>query len=313
MRAMRTTLIPAALLLLGALLVSCGGSAAPEASGGPAAGASAAPSGRSEAAPTPTSLATGRTGAVPATRERAEVVRVSDGDTIRVRLAGGREVPVRYIGIDTPETVDPRKDVQCYGREASAFNAKLVAGKTVELEKDVSETDKYDRLLRYVWADGKMVNEELVRGGYARSSAYPPDVKYQDRFRALEAEARQRGIGLWAADACAATTPASAAPLRTAAAPAASAAFSVVITASSYGTITASTSPGASCTAAARLPSGSMSTAQGLRETRTADATGVVRWSYGTSGNTRPGTGTHTVTCSHDGASRSAGAEFTVR
>lgn len=147
-------------------------------------------------------------------RQRAQVLSVTDGDTIRVSI-DGKSTPVRYIGIDTPETVDPRKVVQCFGKEASAFNASLVAGKVVELEKDVSETDKYDRLLRYIWVDGKMVNEELVRAGYARSSSYPPDVKYQDRFRALEAEARAKGVGLWAANACAVV--ATPAPTRTAA------------------------------------------------------------------------------------------------
>lgn len=76
-----------------------------------------------------------------------KVVRVIDGDTIEIE--GGDRV--RYIGIDTPETVDPRKPVQCYGQEASNKNKELVEGKTVELEKDVSETDKYGRLLRYVW------------------------------------------------------------------------------------------------------------------------------------------------------------------
>ena len=157
--------------------------------------ASASPS------PTPTAI-------VPATvRLRATVTRVVDGDTIHVLIAG-RDQTVRYIGIDTPETVDPRRSVQCFGKEASAFNATLVSGKEVELEKDVSETDQFGRLLRYVYVDGVMVNEELVRRGYAHASSYPPDVRYQDRFRSLEAEARAAGIGLWAAGACATPSPA---------------------------------------------------------------------------------------------------------
>jgi len=121
---------------------------------------------------------------------------VVDGDTIEV-LMSGTTYKVRYIGVDTPETVDPRRPVGCYGREASERNRQLVEGKTVGLEKDVSETDKYERLLRYVWLDGEMVNAVLVREGYAMASTYPPDVKYQDLFLSLQGEARDAGLGLW--------------------------------------------------------------------------------------------------------------------
>ena len=130
------------------------------------------------------------------TGEQAQVTRVVDGDTIEVQIAGAT-YRVRYIGIDTPETVDPRRPVGCFGREASERNRQLVAGKTVGLEKDVSETDKYDRLLRYVWLDGEMVNAILVREGYAMASTYPPDVKYQELFLGLQGEARDAGLGLW--------------------------------------------------------------------------------------------------------------------
>ena len=88
----------------------------------------------------------------PAGLEDALVIRVIDGDTIDV-LIGGREFRVRYIGIDTPETVDPRQPVECFGREASERNRRLVWGKAVGLERDVSETDRFGRLLRYVWMD----------------------------------------------------------------------------------------------------------------------------------------------------------------
>jgi micrococcal nuclease len=128
--------------------------------------------------------------------EQAQAIRVVDGDTIEVSMAG-TTYRVRYIGVDTPETVDPRRPVGCYGREASERNRQLVEGKTVELEKDVSETDKYDRLLRYVWVDGEMVNATLVREGYAMASTYPPDVKYQELFQSLQQEARDAGRGLW--------------------------------------------------------------------------------------------------------------------
>jgi micrococcal nuclease len=128
--------------------------------------------------------------------EQAQVTRVVDGDTIDVSMAG-TTYRVRYIGVDTPETVDPRRPVGCYGLEASERNRQLVEGKTVKLEKDISETDTYDRLLRYVWVDGEMVNATLVREGYAMASTYPPDVKYQELFQSLQQEARDAGRGLW--------------------------------------------------------------------------------------------------------------------
>jgi len=104
------------------------------------------------------------------------VVRVVDGDTIVV-VVDGVEYRVRYIGIDTPETVHPSEPVECFGREASQRNRSLVEGKAVVLEKDVSETDQYGRLLRHVWVEGEMVNAALVGEGYAQVSTYPPDVK----------------------------------------------------------------------------------------------------------------------------------------
>ena len=133
----------------------------------------------------------------PTPRQRAQVIDVVDGDTIRVDIDGVR-VTVRYIGVDTPETVDPRTQAECFGAEAAARNRELVADKTVELERDVSETDRFGRLLRYVYVDGRMVNETLVREGYAVASTYPPDVRYQDRFLAAEREAREDQRGLWA-------------------------------------------------------------------------------------------------------------------
>ncbi|HEX5368389.1 MAG TPA: thermonuclease family protein, partial [Dehalococcoidia bacterium] len=104
-----------------------------------------------------------------------------------------------YIGMDTPETVDPRRPVGCFGPEASARNHVLVDGKQVELEKDVSEVDSFGRLLRYVYVDGSMVNETLVREGYAQVATYPPDVKYVDRFLAAQREAQGANRGLWGA------------------------------------------------------------------------------------------------------------------
>lgn len=128
------------------------------------------------------------------------VTRVIDGDTIEIE--GGQRV--RYIGIDTPETVDPRKAVQCFGQEASSKNKELIAGKQVKLEKDVSETDRYGRLLRYVWVGDIFVNDFLVRQGYAHASSYPPDVKYQQQFTQAQQEAINNNKGLWSS--CGSTT-----------------------------------------------------------------------------------------------------------
>ena len=157
--------------------------------------ASRSPSNSSEPTPTPYV----RPGLTP-----AAVTRVVDGDTIRVQI-DGQEYRVRYIGIDTPETVDPRRPVGCFGKEASERNRQLVEGQTVGLEKDVSETDSFDRLLRYVWIEDRMVNATLVEEGYALASTYPPDVRYSVRFAALQSEAREAARGLWGA-ACANAT-----------------------------------------------------------------------------------------------------------
>jgi micrococcal nuclease len=133
------------------------------------------------------------------------VTRVIDGDTIV--LENGTHI--RYIGINTPETKDPRKPVEYFGKEASAENTKLVLNKKVRLEYDVQKIDKYGRTLAYVYlpirdAQGKedeiFVNAWLVENGFARVSTYPPDVKYQDKFRELERKAREGKKGLWAPD-----------------------------------------------------------------------------------------------------------------
>ena len=123
--------------------------------------------------------------------DTALVTRVIDGDTIVIE--GGYRV--RYIGIDTPE-IHP--ELKAYGMEALQANRELVEGKRVRLERDVSQTDKYERLLRYVYVDDIFVNAELVRLGLAQAKAYPPDTKYQEDLEQLETEARQAGRGMWA-------------------------------------------------------------------------------------------------------------------
>lgn len=135
--------------------------------------------------------------AVISSYEQAFCTRVVDGDTIEVEINGGK-YKVRYIGIDTPETVDPRRPVGYFGKEASVKNKELVLNKKVQLEKDISNTDKYGRLLRYVYVDDIMVNQELVRLGYATAATYPPDVKYVYKFVQAEQEAKINKRGLWA-------------------------------------------------------------------------------------------------------------------
>ena len=131
----------------------------------------------------------------------AVVTRVVDGDTIRVQI-DGEEYRVRYIGIDTPETGESGSPAECFSREATERNRELVAGRTVGLERDVSETDTFDRLLRYVWIEDRMVNAALLEGGFALASTYPPDVKNSELFAYLQAQAREASRGLWGA-ACA--------------------------------------------------------------------------------------------------------------
>ena len=132
--------------------------------------------------------------------ETARVVRVVDGDTLIIDRGRGNE-RLRYIGVDTPETVKPDTPVGFMGAEASAANAGLVEGRDVVLERDVSETDQYDRLLRYAWLrDGDawtFVNLELVRQGFAQVATYPPDVRWTDTFLDAQREARDAGRGLW--------------------------------------------------------------------------------------------------------------------
>ena len=126
------------------------------------------------------------------------VERVVDGDTLVVH--GGNHV--RLIGVDTPETKDPRRPVQCFGREAAAFLASLLPGGTgVRLVGDVEQQDQYDRTLAYVYRlpDGLFVNAELLRNGYAQVLTISPNVVHADEFVALAAEARSAGRGLWSA------------------------------------------------------------------------------------------------------------------
>ncbi len=127
-----------------------------------------------------------------------QVVRVIEGDTIQVCCVFGDRVTVRYVGIDTPEIHHPMKGVERAGKEASEANRKLVDGKTVRLEFDVQEQDRYGRLLAYVYLeDGTFVNAWLVQHGYAAVMTVPPNVKQQELFLMLQREAREDRRGLW--------------------------------------------------------------------------------------------------------------------
>ncbi len=127
-----------------------------------------------------------------------QVIRVIDGDTIQVCCIFGDREKVRYIGINTPEIHHPMKGIEPFGKEASEANRKLVDGKTVRLEFDVQQVDRYNRLLAYVYLeDGTFVNAWLVENGYAQVMTVPPNVKHQELFLKLQREAREAKRGLW--------------------------------------------------------------------------------------------------------------------
>ena len=149
--------------------------------------------------------------------EVATVTRVVDGDTIEVLItdradgagAGeapvGSTLPVRLLGIDTPESVDPRRPVECFGKEAAAAARALLDDQTVRLVKDVEETDAYYRLLRYVYLGDEMANARLVTNGYAIAFTYPPNVRHAELLVSLQREARESERGLWSPEACGGT------------------------------------------------------------------------------------------------------------
>jgi micrococcal nuclease len=154
--------------------------------------------------PSPSTATTARPAATP-----ASVVSVIDGDTIRVRVAGRLET-VRLIGIDAPETGSGRTVVECFNQQATDYLRSRLAGTAIELTTDPTQDlrDRYGRLLAYVWlADGALVNEAIVAGGYAHEYTYDMPYEYQGRIRRAEAAARAAGRGLWSPNACPATPP----------------------------------------------------------------------------------------------------------
>jgi len=243
-----------------------------------------------------------------------DVVDVIDGDTIKVRSASGQVDTVRLIGIDTPEVVDPRTPVQCFGREASERAKQLLSGQSVGLEQDPTQDsrDRFWRLLAYVWLeDGTLFNKQMIADGYAHEYTYNRPYRFQTEFRTAERQARDAQRGLWAPDTCngdtsqpasSAVTPTSRpAPNVTAAAGApASGAVQIVWAVGGRPGGTASVSakapPGANCTITYTTPAGTPSTAQGLVP-KTADSAGNVSWTWSIGPSTRPGTGTVAITC----------------
>src|SRR5918999_5822568 len=150
----------------------------------------------------------------PPGHEIGEVTRVVDGDTIEVRITGrvdgpgagdvriGGSYDVRLIGIDTPESVKPNSPVECFGREASAAAKALLEGSDVRLVKDVEETDRYDRLLRYVYMGQELANARLVVNGYATAYTYPPNIRHSELVVQLQRDAREHERGLWPPESC---------------------------------------------------------------------------------------------------------------
>lgn len=132
----------------------------------------------------------------------ATVLKNIDGDTLKVKLENGKEETVRFLLIDTPETKHPRLGVQPFGPEASAFTKKYASeGKKIQLELDVSEREKYGRLLAYVWVDGQMINRLLVEQGLARVAyVYAPNTKYVDYLREFQTKAQANKKGIWSVE-----------------------------------------------------------------------------------------------------------------
>lgn len=146
---------------------------------------------------------------ISANSPQSKVVKVIDGDTAQIEI-NGQIKTVRYIGMDTPEIVDPRKTVQCFGREASARAHELLDNQIVQLEFDklVGEQDKYGRLLAYViLSDGKIYNKQMIAEGYAKEYTYQDqEYKYQADFKSAQVDAESASLGLWSQSTCAGDT-----------------------------------------------------------------------------------------------------------
>jgi micrococcal nuclease len=137
------------------------------------------------------------TGGHTTARLPATVIRDVDGDTVVARLDNGRIEKIRLLGVDTPETVDPRKSVQCFGHRASAFTKSHLTGRRVVLELDAVQRDKYGRLLAYVILDGRRFDDELLELGYGRFLVIPPNGSHARAMLREELAAKAAHRGLW--------------------------------------------------------------------------------------------------------------------
>lgn len=190
--------LPCLLLGAGLLGSACGASGSPS-SGAPPRPAAAAPAATAVPPAVPARVPTA------GSRQQAQALRVIDGDTLELRV-NGKTDRVRLIGINTPESVDPRRPVECFGKEASAKATELLRGADiVEVEADPSQgvRDAYGRLLLYVWLpDGRMLNRELIALGYGHEFTFRVPYRFQADFRAAQNEAETARLGLWAPGVC---------------------------------------------------------------------------------------------------------------
>ena len=249
----------------------------------------------------------------PADARQVKITRVVDGDTFEVQ----DRTKVRLIGMNTPESVDPRKPVQAYAKEASAYTQTLLEGKDVLLQEGQTPKDRYGRTLAWVWLpDGRFVNALLVQEGYAQVYTFADNPDHADLLLACQREARDGNRGLWvlpdykdgqqaaaaSTPALAATTPPAPAPVVPAPGAVAAQPFGITITKppgtvrrNATASVSVKTDPGASCFITVHYKSGP-SNAQGLNP-KQANAGGNVSWSWKVGGATTPGTWPITISC----------------
>jgi len=227
----------------------------------------------------------------------AKVTRVVDGDTMKVTLHDKQssEETIRLLLIDTPETVHPDKEVQPFGPESSAYAKGILTNREVQLEMDVSERDKYGRLLVYLWIDDQMFNEMLLKEGLARVAyVIPPNIKYIDQFRDIQQKSQKSAKGIWSIENYASEEGFQDEVMN------ASTNMEILnvtspIETNQMATVEAKVSSGAAASIRVNYKGGA-SSASGL-EDKKADAEGFVSWSWKVSPNTSPGTWSIVVTC----------------
>ncbi|MDP4180546.1 MAG: thermonuclease family protein [Bacillota bacterium] len=244
----------------------------------------------------------------PVSLQKVMVSRFVDGDTIYIKYENGEEKKLRFIGVDTPETKDPRKEVEYYGKEASDYTHSRLNNKSVYLEKDVSDTDQYNRLLRYVWLEpptsmseseikSKMFNSILVLNGYAHASTYPPDVKYSKYFAQFQEEARTAGKGFWGTSLQSPTKAPEVTPSKAPQSSIKQVAIADTVRRGQYASIKIQGKAGVTYNIIVTYKSGP-STAEGL-VSKAAGNDGIVSWTWKVGSKTTPGM--YPITISGDG------------